>query len=356
VLRVGYDLTGLELDASGAARAIRSLRAALLARDDIRLVDLAQPGGGPRAVRGLVREGWWYPLTLGWHAAATALDVLHCPVGLAPRRSRTPVVVTVNDAMALVHPEWFTRANVVQQRLALAPALRRAAAVLTPSASAAAEVAEAFGVDRDRIAVTPYGIDPRFSPGEPPPDLAQRLGLDGPWILTVGTLQPRKNVEAALRAFERLHADGAPHRLVVAGARGWGDAALAERLHRSPAAAAIRLPGRVSDDDLVGLYRGADAFVFPSRHEGFGFPPLEALACGCAVLSSDRGSLPEVVGDAGLLADPDDGEAFGAALRAVLEPARAAELRRLGPQRAARFTWERCAAQTVAAYRGAAGA
>jgi alpha-1,3-rhamnosyl/mannosyltransferase len=354
VLRVGYDLTGLELDASGTARAIRSLRDALLARDDVRLLDVAQPGGGGRIRRGLLREGWWYPAGLGWHGRALGLDVLHCPAGLAPRRSRLPVVVTVNDAMAVLHPEWFTRANVLQQRMALGPALRRAAAVLTPSASAAAEVAAAFGVDHERIAVTPYGLDARFSPGDPPPHMTERLGLDGPWILTVGTLQPRKNVEAALRAFEDLHAGGAPHRLVVAGARGWGDEELSERLRRSPAAGAIRLPGRVSDADLVGLYRGADAFVFPSRHEGFGFPPLEALACGCPVVSSDRGSLPEVVGDAGLLADPDDDEAFGAALRAALDPARGEELRRRGPERAARFTWERCAAQTVEAYRGAA--
>ncbi len=359
MLRAGYELTGLELDATGAARAIRGLRAALERREDVEIVPLAHPPGRPRApkgrvARGLAREAHYFPRTLPRRAAALHLDVLHCPVGLAPPRAPVPLVVTVNDAMALEHPEWFTAANVRQQRHLLGPALRRAAAVLTPSAHAAERVARAFEVDPERIRVTPYGIEPEFSPGPVPDGLRERLGLDGPWLLTVGALQPRKNVEGVLRAFELLHARGLPHRLVVAGGRGWRDQALTQRLRDSPAARAVLTPGRVSDADLVGLYRGADAFVFPSRYEGFGFPPLEAMACGTPVVCADRGSLPEVVGDAALLADPGDDAQIAAALEAALDPDTAADLRARGPRHAAAFTWERCAELTVEAYRDAA--
>ena len=360
MLRVGLELTGLELDRTGSARAIGGLRAELERREDVEVVTLAHPPSRartPRLLRGLAREAVWLPLRVPARARRKRLDVLHCPVGLAPAfgAAGVPLVVTVNDALALDHPEWFTRENVLQQRLVLGRALRRAAQVLTPSAHAADRVAARFGVDRGRIAVTPYGIDARFSPGPVPADLAERLGLEGaPWILTVGTLQPRKNLEGALAAFERLHADGVPHRLVVAGARGWGDDGLAARIAASHARDAIRLPGRVGDEDLVGLYRGAGALLFPSRGEGFGYPPLEAMACGTPVVSSDRGSLPEAVGDAGLLADPDDPDALAAAARRALDPQAAEDLRRRGLERAAGFTWERCAGQTVAAYRRAA--
>jgi glycosyltransferase involved in cell wall biosynthesis len=355
MLRVGYELTGLELDATGAARAIRALREALSARADVELVPLAQRPGRLRSriARGIAREGLYLPFVLPRAASREGVDLLHCPVGVAPPRTRVPLVVSVNDAMALEHPEWFTRANVLQQRLLLGPALRRAAQVLVPSAHAAGQVERGFRVSRERIAVARYGIDERFSPGPLPSDLRARLGLEVPWILTVGTLQPRKNVEAVLLAFERLVAGGAPHRLVIAGARGWGDEALARRIRESPAAHAVVLPGRVSDDDLVGLYRGADCFVFPSRGEGFGFPPLEAMACGTPVVCSDRTSLPEVAGDAALLVDPDDDAAIAQALERALDPSTAADLTERGLRQAAGFTWERCAELTVAAYRRA---
>ena len=353
MLRVGFEETGLELDSTGTARAIRELRAALERRSDVELVPLAHPGardGASRVRRGLAREGLWLPFGLPRAAHRLRLDVLHCAIWLAPAFGTrgVPLAVTVHDALALEHPEWFTRANVLQQRHVLGPALRRADVVLTPSSASAAAVERAFGVPAERVAVAPLGVDARFSPGAPPPGMAERLGLDGPWILTVGTLQPRKNLEGALAAFELLHASGLPHRLAVAGARGWGEDELLRRLEASPAASAIRLLGRVSDEDLVGLYRGAGVLLFPSRGEGFGVPAAEAMACGTPVVAADRGSLPEVVGDGGLLADPDDPEALAAATRETL--ARSEELSAAALRRAQAFSWDRCAELTVAAY------
>jgi alpha-1,3-rhamnosyl/mannosyltransferase len=346
-VRVAYEETGLELDATGSARAARCLRAALEARRDVVVLPVAQPPGrGGRLVRGLARELTWFPLRLPRRAAALHADVLHCPMPLAPpRRVAVAVAVTVNDAIAWDHPEWLTRAHALHARLMLAPAVRSAAAVLVPSEHTRARLlARVRGLAQERVAVTPYGIDPRFSPGAGPPGAA-------PYLLAVGTLQPRKNLEAALRAFERLAADGLEHRLVVVGARGWRDAELLDRVARSPAATSIELKGRVDDEELLALYRGAACLLYPSRAEGFGFPPLEAMACGAPVVCTAAGSLPEVTGAAALVVDPDDDAGLAAAAaRAVRDPA---PLRRAGLEQAARFSWARCAELTVAAYAAA---
>jgi glycosyltransferase involved in cell wall biosynthesis len=138
------------------------------------------------------------------------------------------------------------------------------------------------------------------------------------------------------------------------GARGWRDGALHARIERSPVRSRIRLAGHVSDDELVALYQGATCFLFPSRYEGFGLPALEAMACGAPVVASSATSIPEVVGDAGILVDPDDYEAWAQTLAEVLsEPATRADLSARGRERASGFTWEACAEQTVSAYRKA---
>jgi len=356
-MRVGLELTGLELDASGSARAITALRFELERRPEIELTELRQPGGAAgrgRIGRGLRRELLYLPVRLPRRARRLGLDVLHCPVPLAPLRSRVPLVVTAHDAIAWDRPEWLTRVNAVHGRAVVGPALRRAAAVLTPSEHARSRLVARAGLDPDRVYVAPWGISPRFSPGPRPDALLQGLGVPGPYLLTVGTLQPRKNIEALVQAFERLAEGGAPHHLVVVGARGWLDDALVGLLRSSALAERIHVTGRVSDDDLVRLYRGTECFAFPSRYEGFGFPPLEAMACGAPVVSSDRTSLPEAVGDAALTVDPDDADALERAIGEVLgSPARRAELAARGPQRAAGFTWSRCAERCAAAYRRA---
>jgi glycosyltransferase involved in cell wall biosynthesis len=358
-LRVGYELTGLELDAAGSARYIKSLRRELEQLDGIELVPLRHEGSrragtAGRVMRGLRREVAYFPVRLPRRARRLRLDVLHCPAPLAPLRSTVPTVVTAHDILALDHPEWFTRALALHSRLVLAPVLRRAACVLVPSTYTRDRLVARLGVQRERMRLAPLGVDPQFSPGDPPPGLRDRLGLEGAYLLTVGTLQPRKNVESALRAFERLVSAGADQRLALVGGRGWRDEALAELIRRSPAADRIVVTGRVSDDELVGLYRAADCFVYPSRYEGFGLPPLEAMACGTAVVSSNRTSLPEVVGDAALLVDPDDVDAIERALSELLS---SRELRdklvERGRRRAAEFSWWRCARLTAEAYRAA---
>ena len=354
-MRVGFELTGLELDRGGAARYAERMRIELPKHPDVDLVELAHPGKGNRMTRGLARELLYMPLRLPRRAAKLGLDVLHCATPLAPIRSRVPLAITIHDVMTWQHPEWFSRANVAHQRFVLGPALRRAALVLTSSHYSRDRMQELVGVDAERIVVTPLGVDERFAPGEVPEELLAGLGIDGPYVMTVGTLQPRKNIESAIRAFEQLARAGVEHRLVVVGARGWRDEQLLAMVAASPVAERIVLVGRISDDEMIGLQRGADLFVFPSLYEGFGIPPLEAMACGTPVVSSDRTSLPEVVGDAGVLVDPTDVPALADAIAGVIgSPEQGADLSRRGLARAAGFTWARCVDQTVAAYRGAA--
>ena len=303
------------------------------------VLPIAQPGArGGRLVRGLARELTWFPRRLPRRVAQLGADVLHCPLPLAPPvRHATPTVVAVGDALPWEHPEWFTRANSIHARTLLTRALRRATAVVVPSQHTRERLGEAIGVD---ALVTPWGIGPQFSPGARGPS---------DYLLAVGTFQPRKNLEAAMAAFEKL--ERSDLRLLVAGARGWDDEALLARARLSPAAARIELLGRVSDAELVELYRNAACLVFPSRGEGFGFPPLEAMACGTPVVAARSGSLPEVLGDAAPLVDPDDLDGLVAAVEGVLadpEPWRAR-----GLARAAEFSWARCAEQTVAVYRSA---
>jgi glycosyltransferase involved in cell wall biosynthesis len=358
-MRVAYELTSLELDETGSARYARALRGALEKRGEVEIVDVryggpAAAGHASRARRGLARELLYLPVGLSRAVRSHRADLLHCPAPLAPYRSRVPLVVTVHDALAWDHPEWLKRVNAAQLRFALPRALRRASLTLTGSQFSRDRLSAALGLDPARIRVTPYGLDPRFAPGPRSETLLAQLGVHGPYVLTVGTLQPRKNVEALLHASNSLRADGVDHELVIVGARGWLDDRLLRQLGAESLTGAVHLTGRVSDAELVDLYRGAELFVFPSRYEGFGFPVLEAMACGTAVVAADRGSLPEVVGGAGVLVDPDDPSALELALGELLcTPTRREELVDRGLRRAGEFTWQRCAELTVEAYRSA---
>ena len=359
-LIVGYELTGLQLDAAGSARATVGLRRALEARSDVTVVPLAHRRrarlDAGRIARGLARELVYFPIVLPRRAERLRLDLLHCPMGLAPVRTGTPLVITVHDMAVWDHPEWFERPIVMQQQLVLARALRRARRILTPSESTRRRVLEILAIDAEAVEVAPWGVDKHFAPGPPSGAILERHGIAGRYVLVVGTLEPRKNVEAALEAFERLVDEGAEYSLVIAGARGWREDQLMTRLRESPASARLHLMGRVDEDALVSLYRGADCLVYPSRYEGFGFPPLEAMACGTPVVCARTTSLPEVVGDAAVLFELDDGEALHGALADLLASSgQREELARRGQRRAARFTWERCADLTVGAYRCATG-
>lgn len=320
--RVGLELTCLELNKSGTGRAVRELRRAL---EELGTVDIE-------------------PL-----ADMREIDVLHCPSPLMPARSDRPLIVTLNDVRAWRQPESPSRGNALQHELVVRRALHRAAAVLTPSEFSRNEIIDVMELDPARVVVTPYGVSDQFSPGHRPIDLLARLGISGQYVMAVGTT-PHKNLTAAVAAFEHVVALGAPHRLVIVGPPE-DDPNLPAMLASSSAASRVDLLGYVDDETLADLYRGADCLLHPSRYEGFGFPPLEAMASGVPVIAASGTATEEVVGSAGVLLDPNSFTGWGEALAQVLDSfGTRLEYAGRGLARAHEFSWKRCAELTATVY------
>jgi glycosyltransferase involved in cell wall biosynthesis len=264
-------------------------------------------------------------------------------------------VVTVHDLTLLTNPEWHEASKVRYFGWAMRRAVASATRVLCVSATTAADLADRLGVPPGRIDVTPLGTDLRPAPAEQVASLRGRLGLDGPYLLGLGTVEPRKDLPTLVRAFAALAPD-LPHRLVLAGLAGWGSGELAAAVAASGVADRILVPGYVAEADKAALLTGADVFAYPSRYEGFGLPVLEAMACGTPVVTTSGGSLPEVAGDAATLVDPGDDTALAAAIaKLTTDPAARADAATRGLARAASFTWARCAELTAAAYSRALG-
>ncbi len=259
------------------------------------------------------------------------------------------LVVTVHDLAFQRFPDLFPRAWRWLYRAGLRAAARRADAILVPSQSTADDLVTSTSVPPSRVHVTPLAPSLAASP-QAPSEVFGRLGVTPPYVLSVGTLEPRKNLVRLVRAYRQVAPD-VPHALVLAGAPGWRSEALDTELAR-PGPGTIVRTGTVSADDLDVLYRGADAFAYPSLYEGFGLPVVEAMARGVPTLASDTSSLPRVAGDAALLVDPTDVSEIAEGLaRLLTEPALADDLRQRGLQRAATFTWAATARATLDVYR-----
>lgn len=283
--------------------------------------------------------------------ATGPVDLLHLTVPVTPPRSRVPLVATVHDVLPLTHPEWFTRRGARLMRRGLERVRDEARAVMVPSAAVAAE-ARAAGFDEDRLVVVPWGSAPV---PEPPPEriaaVRVRHGLRGPYLLFVGTAEPRKGLAVLADALIRLGRAGLT--LAVAGPPGWGDADAG--LLAGVPGPVVRL-GFVDPGDLPTLHRGAVATVVPSLAEGFGLPVLEALAAGAAVVTTSGTACGEVAGDAALLVPPGDAEALASALGRLLDDAEVRErLRAAAPARAAAFHWGDTAAAVLEVYRRVLG-
>lgn len=287
-------------------------------------------------------------------------DVLHSPDFIPPFRRTCPAVITVHDLGFLRFPETLDAAA-RRYYGQTERAVRSAEAIVVPSVATASDLRTRFGVPDEKIAVIPHGVADLFQPAEPAvvERLRARLGLAGPYLLFVGTIEPRKGLDTLLRAFARLapRAAGANAlSLVLAGRRGWLDQPIFDLVERLGLGEQVRFLDALADAELPALYTGAEALVLPSRYEGFGLPVLEAMACGAPVVCSTAGALPEVAGDAALLVEPED----DAGLAATLERLRAdaglrADLRARGLARAAGFRWEESARRHLEVYRRVVG-
>jgi glycosyltransferase involved in cell wall biosynthesis len=297
------------------------------------------------------------PLALAAAAWRDRLDALHVQY-VGPPCHRGALVVTVHDLAFLRIPRAFPRLQAVRLRWQVRANARRAAVVITGSEHSKRDIREAYGIAPDRIDVIPLAVEATFAPVRDAVTLetvGRKFGITHRYILSVGRLNARKNLLGLLRAFERVRPGlTEPAQLVIAGPRDLGADALDRAIAASACANDVRRVGTVSDEDLPGLLSGATAFAYPSLFEGFGLPPLEAMACGVPVICSNTTSLPEVVGDAALTFDPSRTDDMSAALRRVLtEPALRADLIARGRARAAHFSWRATAERTLRAYRRA---
>jgi glycosyltransferase involved in cell wall biosynthesis len=325
-MRVGLDVSPLDQTRAGTARYIAQLEAA----PEVELVHLSLPGRSRAAT--LYRDAVWYPRVLPRLAARRRLDVLHCPTFRAPLSPpEVPLVVTVHDLAVLRHPETFNLWTRRYSRSFVPRVVQAARIVIAVSEFTKRELVELLGTSESKIRVVPNGVAGAFSADGP--------AEAGDYVLAVGTLEPRKNVEALAEAARQVGVE-----LRIVGGRGWGRVRLdSEGVHRL---------GEVPDEELARLYRGARCFAYPSLYEGFGLPVVEAMACGTPVVTSAGGATEEVADGAAVLVDPLDPSSIATGLEEAF--ARREELVHLGLERARAFSLERCAQRTVDVYREAA--
>ena len=298
----------------------------------------------PPLVRSAILSHLWEQTWLPWRLPADA--VLWAPTNTGPIYTRNQVI-TVHDGAVLSHPEWFSKAYSIWRSWALPRIMCSAKHVITVSRFAKERLCEWTGIPETKITTIPNGINHdlfRPSSASEVASIREKYTLGERYLLTVGSLDPRKNLGRLIQAWKRVEdADRRDTQLVIAG----GGSAHFAAMSLASDSANVRILGRVPDQDLPALYSGALAFVYPSVFEGFGLPPLEAMACGTPVLTSNISSLPEVVGDAALFIDPYDINDIESGIERLSEDADIRDnLRNKGLARAALFTWEKTADQT----------
>ncbi|HYU20923.1 MAG TPA: glycosyltransferase family 1 protein [Chloroflexota bacterium] len=309
--------------------------------------------------RPVVRLAWEQlaqPLELAWQG----VNLVHALGTVAPCAWRGPTVVTLYDLSFMRFPELFKRGNRLYLRLLAPPSLRRASRVIAISEHTRQDAIRLCGVAPERVTAIHLAADPRFRPADAAQvtRFRQQRGLASPFILYLGTLEPRKNVATLVRAYAKLGAaERTGLKLVLAGGRGWQYESIFALVHQLGLTDDVLFPGFVPTGEEALWYTAAEIFAFPSLYEGFGLPLLEAMACGTPVVASNTSSLPEVVGSAGLLVEPTDVHGLAAALQRLIDDDDLrARLRAAGLARASLFSWQRMAEQTVQVYREVFGA
>jgi glycosyltransferase involved in cell wall biosynthesis len=296
-------------------------------------------------------------VTIPARLLAERIDLFHTPHYVLPPLVPCRSVVTIHDCIHLLFRQYLpNRFAYAYARAVMWSATRRSDRILTVSEASKRDILRQFRVASDKVSVIPNAIDDRFL--SLPDDESQvlvreRFQIEGDFLLYAGNIKPHKNVERLIDAFHLLHREGFDHlTLIVIGDDVSQYATLRHAVHRYKLHKAVRFLGYVSPDTMAALYRAATVFVFPSLYEGFGLPPLEALAMGTPVVTSNVSALPEVVGDAAVLIDPYDPASIADGVRRILvDPVLRADLRRRGPCRAREFSWERSVRQVLDIYR-----
>ena len=379
MLRVAVNAVPLRSPLTGVGQYIRHLMAAIEARGDVEpryfyashwgRKAVASPVAAIDDVKRVVKKVVPYPYVVSRAGQrlmfAGGMRFLRPQVYHEPNYVALPwdgpLVVTVHDLSFVHHAGSHPKERLDHLARYLPATLERAAHVITDSETVRREAVAHFGLDPRRVTAIHLGVGPEFAPRgaeETTPVLAMHGLKHRGYVLSVGTLEPRKNLALAIRAWASLPAEVRVARpLVVAGMKGWLNDSLITLVEKLEREGAVRFLGYVDQHDLPFLYAGALAMAYPSRYEGFGLPVVEAMACGVPVVTSNASCLPEVAGDAALLVDPDDEAAMAGALRSLVEDAALRDrLSSAGLARAREFTWTRCAERTVEIYRAAARA
>ncbi|MHB1391449.1 MAG: glycosyltransferase family 4 protein [Thermoleophilia bacterium] len=295
------------------------------------------------------------PLLTPWLVWRQAIDLLHVQY-VGPPLMTAPLVAVIHDISFESFPQFFSRKEVIQFRHTIPLTARRARKVLTVSENSKRDLVDIYGLPEDKVIVTYLGVNDRFRPvsaGVETRQVTDRYGISNGYILAVGNLQPRKNLVRLMAAYTRLRSarPDIEQQLVIVGKKAWKHDPILAFVEKSPWNRDIILTDYVPDDDLPALYSGASMMVYPSLYEGFGLPPLESMACGTPVIVSDRASLPEVVGDAGIKVNPYDVDALAAAMASLaLDEATRHWFSEAGIRQAQSFTWDRTARETAAVY------
>ncbi len=373
-MRVAIDGQFLSLPPSGTGTYLRNLIDALpSAAPDITftIVDSADEANWPRHWRLLpatirneprLRRLNWEALGFGKAAALLPdIDLLHIPSMAAPLRSRLPYVVTVHDAIPFVLPEYRASRAMRAHLTLMRHTIAKATLILTPSNAAALDLVSVLGLPAGKIRVTPEAADPRCVPSEHTDVLEvvrRRFGISGPFCFTVGGLDVRKRVDLLIESFARSLPElpeGA--QLVIGGKAHSGNSVVYPPLQpvidRFGVRNRVIVTGWLGDAEKVALYQAATVYVTPSIYEGFGLTALEAMACGTPVIAANRTSLPEIVGSAGLLVEPNARDLGRALVELMNNEELRCEMRAKGLERASHYTWRRTAELTADAYREA---
>jgi len=369
-MRVGYLTYGLDRPLTGVGRySLATLQALAALPDRAEIVLLTTE---PEDRHGLWSEFEQYPLpgcrllsalmSLGNVALSQAtlrykLDIIHDPNGIAPFLGPSmgaKRLVTIHDAFPYVQPKTHNRLDNWRYRWMLPTAVNRANMILTDSRHSQQDIARYLKVPEPKIEVIPCGVEAYFAPV---PDNAQRQAVldrykvKPPYLLYVGSINGRKNIARLFEAYARLQARRPELKLVIGGLRQWRTQEIDAAFEKFGLEDKVHFTGYLKDEDLPALYSAAEVFVFPSLYEGFGLPPLEAMACGTPVVASNVSSLPEVLGEAAILVDPYDVAAIAEAIEAVLsDNSLRASLRERGLRQAALYHWEDTARQVLQVY------
>ena len=374
VMRIAFNATALLSPLTGIGQYSRQLADGLVSRGDIEAGFFygaawsdrvrTEPFAGARHVLPWLRSHLPFAYALrrllqggqfSRHATSARFDLYHEP-NILPLPFDGPTVITVHDLSWIRYPEAHPVERVRALNRYFPAGLDRASRVLTDSAFVKQELVDLFGLPSEKINVIPLGVESLFCPlpAAQTQEILRRWGLvHGDYFLAVGTLEPRKNLQMALNAYMRLPDDLRQRfPLVLAGMTGWNTSELEQQIDAMSRTAEIRQLGYLPRADLAKVIAGATALIFPSIYEGFGLPPLEAMACGVPVIASNSASLPEVVGETGVLLDPQDVDGMTQAM--IWMASTPTDRQRLGQQaleRSKRFSWFACVEETVAAYR-----